>query len=201
MTSRTLPGRILLGNFWHHCTCTTRLCCNLPARKGFMPVPGQMFPVCRWGQQFSLRLYPGSSHNSPANGHIGSTHIRILPCHTCSANGHLSSTHICHTISTATPVHPTVTSAVHTSTIPPVIEIAPSTPLLLHHPAQVFLNCFRLIHSLSELSSLSASPGFIIWIYRHDIAGIKFRSFYGLLAFSASHRSWNFSNHCLSYHG
>jgi polyferredoxin len=71
---------------------------------------------------------------------------------------------------TATPVQPTITSAVHTSTIPPVIEIAPS---LQAHPLFVGVILFVCITVL------------LIWIYRHDVAGIKFRSFYGLLAFSA----------------
>jgi len=42
---------------------------------------------------------------------------------------------------------------------PRLLKLPLPTPLLLHHPVRVFLNCFRLIHSLSELSSLSSSPG------------------------------------------
>ena len=61
--------------------------------------------------------------------------------------------------------------------LPSSLASAPSSTgffeLLQAHPLLVGIILFVCI------------TGLIIWIYRHDFAGIKFRSFYGLLAFSA----------------
>lgn len=78
-----------------------------------------------------------------------------------------------------------VTSALPTSTIPPVIEIAPSSSLASAPSGTGFFELLQAHPLLVGIILFVFITGFLIWIYRHDIAGIKFRSFYGLLAFSA----------------
>ena len=89
-----------------------------------------------------------------------------------------------YTRTAVTTPKPTVTSAVHTTTLPPVIEIAPSSSL---SSAPSGTGLFELLQAhplLVGIILFVCITGFLIWIYRHDIAGIKFRSFSGLLAFS-----------------
>ena len=78
-----------------------------------------------------------------------------------------------------------VTSALPPSTIPPIIEIAPSSSLASAPSGTGFFELLQAHPLLVGIILFVFITGSLIWIYRHDIAGIKFRSFYGLLAFSA----------------
>jgi polyferredoxin len=107
---------------------------------------------------------------------------------------------------TITPIQPTVTPAVHTSPIPsltvttidpgvssagqpsalsPAIDLSASSSLSSAPSGTGFFELLQTQPLLMGILLFLGITGLIIWIYRHDIAGIKFRSFFGLLVFSA----------------
>jgi NAD-dependent dihydropyrimidine dehydrogenase PreA subunit len=166
MTSRTLPGRILWGILGITALAQPVCAAICPRGRGSCPYPGKCFLYVD-GDSNSLCDYTRAAVTTPQPTVTSTIHTSAIPS------------------VTITPVHPTVTSAVHTSTIPPVIEIAPSHSLASAPSGTGFFELLQAHPLLVGIILFVCITGLIIWIYRHDFAGIKFRSFYGLLAFSA----------------
>ena len=187
MTSRTLPGRILWGIFGITALAQPVCAAICPRGRGSCPYPGKCFLYVD-GDSNSLCDYTRTAITTPQPTITSAVHTSAIPSVTVTPV-QPTVTSAVHTSAipsvTATPVHPTVTSALPTSTIPPVIEIAPSSSLASAPSGTGFFELLKAHPLLVGIILFVFITGFLIWIYRHDIAGIKFRSFYGLLAFSA----------------
>jgi len=187
MTSRTLPGRILWGIFGITALAQPVCAAICPRGRGSCPYPGKCFLYVD-GDSNSLCDYTRTAITTPQPTITSAVHTSNIPSVTVTPV-QPTVTSAVHTSAipsvTATPVHPTVTSAFPTSTIPPVIEIAPSSSLASAPSGTGFFELLTAHPLLVGIILFVFITGFLIWIYRHDIAGIKFRSFYGLLAFSA----------------
>ena len=84
-----------------------------------------------------------------------------------------------------TPIDPGIVSAGQGSVLPPAVDLSSPASLI---PAPSGIHLFELVQTYPLLFGILlflGITGLLIWIYRHDIAGIKFHSFSGLLAFSA----------------
>ena len=84
-----------------------------------------------------------------------------------------------------TPIDPGIVSAGHTSALQPTIDLTSSSSLITAPSGTGFFELVGTYPLLFGILFFLGITGLLIWIYRHDIAGIKFHSFSGLLAFSA----------------
>jgi hypothetical protein len=91
----------------------------------------------------------------------------------------------CHTTPipsvSVTAIDPGVSSAGQHSALSPTIDLSASSA----YSATGFFELLQAQPLLMGILLFLGITGLIIWMYRHDIAGIKFRSFSGLLVFSA----------------
>ena len=186
MSSRTLSGRILWGVLGIT-TLAQPVCAAIcPRGRGLCPYPGKCFLYVD-GDSNSLCDYTRTAVTTPRPTATSVIPTSTLPSVTPTPV-HPAVTSVAPTSTlpsvTVAPIEPTITSAVHTTTIPPVIEIVPSSSVASTQSSTGFFELLQAHPLLIGIILFVCITGFLIWIYRHDIAGIKFRSFSGLLAFS-----------------
>jgi polyferredoxin len=183
ISSKTIPGRIFWG-FLGISALAQPVCAAIcPRGKGSCPYPGKCFLYVD-ADSNSLCDYTRTAVATPKPTAVAVVNTPAIPS------------------VTVTPVQPDVTSAVHTTPLPSVsvTTIDPGLSSAGQHSAlspAIDLSASSAPSSTGFFELLQAQPllmgillflgitGLIIWIYRHDIAGIKFRSFSGLLVFSA----------------
>lgn len=186
MAIKMIPGRIFWG-FLGITALAQPVCAAIcPRGRGSCPYPGKCFLYVD-ADGNSLCDYTRTAVTTPQTTTASVVHTPALPS------------------ITATPVQPDIATAVHTSSLPSA-TVTPGDPGVISAGQPSFLT--RAV-DLPASPSLSSSPSgtglfellqahplllgillfvgitaLIIWICRHEIAGIKFRSFSGLLAFS-----------------
>ena len=194
MTTRTLPERILWGILGITALAQPVCAAICPRGRGSCPYPGKCFLYVD-GDSNSLCDYTRTAVTTPKPTATSVIPTSTLPSVTATPV-HPAVTSMAPTSTlpsvTVPPIEPTITSAVHTTTIPPVIETVPSSSLASTPSSTGFFELLQAHPLLIGLILFVCIIGLLIWIYRHDIAGIKFRSFSGLLAFS-THISFGIS--------
>jgi len=186
MKTRTLPERILGGILGITALAQPACAAICPRGRGSCPYPGKCFLYVD-GDSNSLCDYTRTAVTTPKPTATSVIPTSTLPSVTATPV-HPAVTSMAPTSTlpsvTVPPIEPTITSAVHTTTIPPVIETVPSSSLASTPSGTGFFELLQAHPLLIGLILFVCITGLLIWIYRHDIAGIKFRSFSGLLAFS-----------------
>jgi NAD-dependent dihydropyrimidine dehydrogenase PreA subunit len=208
MSFSKIPGRIFWG-FLGITALAQPVCAAIcPRGRGLCPYPGKCFLYVD-ADSNSLCDYTRTAISTPSPTATTVAHTPAIPSVTVTSV-QPTATPVIHTPAipsvTVTPIQPVATTAVQTSPIPsvsvtpidpgivsaghtsalqPVTDITSSSSLIT---APSGTGIFELVGAHPLLSGILLFLGItalLIWIYRHDIAGIKFHSFSGLLAFSA----------------
>ncbi len=182
MSLRKIPGRVFWG-FLGITALAQPVCAAIcPRGRGFCAYPGKCFLYVD-ADSNSLCDYTRTAVSTPGPTATAVAHTPAVPSVTATSI-QPTPTPVLHTpaipSATVTPIQPSFTTAVQ-----PTIDLTSSSSLI---PAPSGTGFFELVQTYPLLCGILLFLGItalIIWIYRHDIAGIKFHSFFGLLAFSA----------------
>jgi ferredoxin-type protein NapH len=205
---KKIPGRIFWG-FLGITALAQPVCAAVcPRGRGSCPYPGKCFLYVDADSNF-LCDYTRTAVTTPRPTATTVAHTPAIPSVTATSI-QPTATPVIHTPAlpsvTVTPLQPVVTTAVQTSPVPsvsitpiepgivsaghtsalqPTIDITSSSSLISAPSGTGFFELVGTYPLLLGILLFLGITGLLIWIYRHDIAGIKFHSFTGLLAFSA----------------
>jgi polyferredoxin len=208
MSLKKIPGRIFWGILGITALAQPVCAAICPRGRGFCPYPGKCFLYVD-ADSNSLCDYTRTAVTTPKPTAATVVHTSVVPTITTTpvqpaitsavhppAISSVTVTPLQSAVTTAvqttplpaitvTPVDPGIVSAGYTPALPPAVDLTSPASLV---PAPSGVHLFELVQTYPLLFGILLFLGItalIIWIYRHDIAGIKFHSFFGLLAFSA----------------